>query len=609
MTVLAGGLFLIEVETAPDVWAECADLTRVQKSNSVTISRTRVFRKTYRAASAADFVYTLNGLLNYADAGQQALIAAERTNTPIRVRWSEEDNHAKMKIATVRVATITHDATPDPGEIQTVSYEIRSPVAPIDFSAPPTTLEELLARINAVGPVRTLHAIEAGRGHTITAGHKGAIADAFGSSSLDLVPATGTGLTYDPAAGDLGPGGPDDGAGATPGTDSMVTGDSALLGNLFTVGSPRTVAMIYKAHKNPNSYEWGLQRTSDHSVIMRRQGAGGSNPLWTSSSNSLGLNQCQGRGLVPDNDGLYHLLMIDFVSFFGAIRPGQHHYYAHMIAERDQALLMGVIGAAPGNEATNRWSVGQAQATLDNPGSNKYKDALLVFDGQLTPIQKDVLWSWGQYRGAPAQSTKAYVPFVGNSFVSGSNVTTDGMFKNLNATLGSRADFVNLGGSGFTADDLNDRIDYIEKHLLQGTMRTKIVVPFYEFVNQITTDAATVAATLAATRAWCLRMRAILPAGSKILMTTPIAWNTDSAWLTNQAAVRTALLADTSGTYYDAIVDWGNPAWIWGQGATLMADSTRIQVGGGNHPTQLGYDELISDATHGMIPVLSTLIP
>jgi hypothetical protein len=130
MTVLGGGLFLIEVETAPNVWAECADLTRVTKSNNITISRTRVFRKTYRAEAATDYVYTLAGLLNYADPGQAALLLAERTNVDIRVRWAETGDLAKMKMITARVATITHEATPAPGELQTITFELRSASLP-----------------------------------------------------------------------------------------------------------------------------------------------------------------------------------------------------------------------------------------------------------------------------------------------------------------------------------------------------------------------------------------------------------------------------------------------------------------------------------------------
>jgi lysophospholipase L1-like esterase len=143
MTVLGGGLFLIEVETAPNVFTECADLTRVTKSNNVTITRTRVFRKTYRAASATDFTFTLAGLLNYADPGQAALLAAERTNTDIRIRWSEEGSSTIFNQATVRVATITHDGTPAPGELQTISYEVRSAVRPtkIDLSQDGSVLD------------------------------------------------------------------------------------------------------------------------------------------------------------------------------------------------------------------------------------------------------------------------------------------------------------------------------------------------------------------------------------------------------------------------------------------------------------------------------------
>lgn len=125
MAVLSGGLFLFEVETSPGVWAECGDMTRVTKANNATVTRTRVFRKTYRLSSIDERVYTLVGLLNYTDAGQSALLTAERTNTPIRVRWAENSASTK-KMVTARVASVAHEATPEPGAFQGITYELRS---------------------------------------------------------------------------------------------------------------------------------------------------------------------------------------------------------------------------------------------------------------------------------------------------------------------------------------------------------------------------------------------------------------------------------------------------------------------------------------------------
>jgi len=151
MTVLSGGLFLFEVETAPNVWTECADLSRVTKTNNANISRTRVFRKTYRARGTSDRVLTLAGLLNYADPGQYALILAERNNTPIRVRWAERGDETDMTMQTVRVATVTHEGTPDPGELQTITYELRGVGDPTHVSIVPSTPAGLFSRFNQLG--------------------------------------------------------------------------------------------------------------------------------------------------------------------------------------------------------------------------------------------------------------------------------------------------------------------------------------------------------------------------------------------------------------------------------------------------------------------------
>jgi hypothetical protein len=204
MPALSGGAFLIEVETAPNVWTEAADLTRVQRANNVAISRTRTFRKTYRRATATDLVLTLNGLLNYLDAAQYALLVAERTNTSIRIRWSEQGDPSAMQTAIVRVSTITHEATPAPGELQTVTFELRttdvSVSVPPPPPPPPTSLGVLKTQYNALGALGTgavmRHVYQRGINQVIADGHctewRDAVTNGIGAANGALVPSPET---------------------------------------------------------------------------------------------------------------------------------------------------------------------------------------------------------------------------------------------------------------------------------------------------------------------------------------------------------------------------------------------------------------------------------
>jgi hypothetical protein len=600
MTVLGGGVYRLQVESAPLVWSDVSDLTQATFGMRGGTSRTRVFRKTYTRSQRKEYTVTANGLFNDADAGQAALIAAEESDTPIRVRWWEDMvGGTSYKLMTVNVSSISDEAPAD--EFDTITFELTSAAAPVDTPLVAETLEELQSMVAAAGTAHLTHAIEAGRGHTLSAGNKSPITDVFGSSGLDLVARTGAGLIYDPVTGLLNPGGPTNGA--TPGTDSSQTAYTALLGHLLDVGTSKTFCFVFKAYSNPASTDWGFQRPSDNEAILHPDAPDAAG--WVPVASSFGFNNSGSKGLLPYGDGLLHCVFVDFIRQAGTIVPTATAFWVFVTGERDLAALIGQIaGAVPNNEATNRLIIGQG-GSFDAPGSRRWRD-VLMFDGQLNDSQRDIVFAWARSKGAK-DSTRPVVVCSGDTFVGGNNVATAGLFKRLLSDI-PRADFVNLGSSAATPDMLRDRVPIVDAHSVSNARRPRRVVVYHAFNDAITGDPGNDALVLASVRAWCTLMRSKMQPGDKIVMTTPMAFSVDANWLNNRALIRTALLADVSGTYYDAVCDWGNPAWVWGTSA-ILSDASRIDVGGSFFPIQAGYDELAADATHGLVAVINPLIP
>lgn len=521
------------------------------------------------------------------------------------VAWSSSDNNT----ATVDAATGLVTGVLVGSVVMTATAEGKQATSAgtIDLVAA-TTLEHLQAQIAALGTVHLTHAIEAGRGHTLTAGNKATVTDVFGSSGWDWGIALGSGFHYDPVTNLFDTESPNT---SSAGTDAMQSAITSLLGQPNVVGAGWTIALIVKvpnAH-NPNSYEFGILRSDGTNLAFSRAPApGGQDARWSGINMSGGWGTQNGsmRGELPGTDSSLHVIFVDVGAYNAVLDTGGGaHTEDFVMITGDRDLTAIAHGENAGfSDASMRLVVGRGWPGFDQPGSWKWRDALL-FNGRLNNLQRDAVAAYARGVGA-VDTTKPAVIIPGNSFIAATNVATEGLFKHLLSDLGSKADFVNGGISGATIKRLIDRIPNCDRYFLWNKRRPLLIVPWMEYLNSFGDGAAQM---LADAETWFTNARAEVPAGVtvKFINIVPPIWSTDPTWLTTHATLRASILANAHGKW-DDVWDWGNPGWIWGTTA-IMSDATRIQVGSGNHPTQFGYDEAASDATHGLIPVLQRYLP
>jgi len=124
MPTLRGDQFMLEVNsstTATPTWVVVADMNSFSRGSSRSNQTFPVFQRTvpHSITGTREQTYSVSGFLNPQDAGQVALFAAERTNTPrqIRVTWDGVNGFTQN----VDVGSITYDA--DPEGLQEISFE------------------------------------------------------------------------------------------------------------------------------------------------------------------------------------------------------------------------------------------------------------------------------------------------------------------------------------------------------------------------------------------------------------------------------------------------------------------------------------------------------
>lgn len=167
MPVRDGTTLLVRVETAPGVFTAVEDLTSYSNGRTRDVTRVPVFARlvphTRRGAKEESF--TLGGILNDDDPGQQALREAEDTDTPITIEVVDSETGTGFR-QLVRPNSYTHEADPD--GFQEITFELvaeESPVAVGEGSEP------LLAQeFQAFYEWRWIEALTTGRDFAIAGG-------------------------------------------------------------------------------------------------------------------------------------------------------------------------------------------------------------------------------------------------------------------------------------------------------------------------------------------------------------------------------------------------------------------------------------------------------
>lgn len=124
--VLGGDEFELSVEVKegedPAEMVIVNDLNSYSKQVQRNTQTYPVFKRQtpHSTSGAREQTYSLGGYLNPDDPGQQALLAAEETNTPIKIQvlFNSTDGFSQL----VGVNSLTHDA--DPEGLQEISFEL-----------------------------------------------------------------------------------------------------------------------------------------------------------------------------------------------------------------------------------------------------------------------------------------------------------------------------------------------------------------------------------------------------------------------------------------------------------------------------------------------------
>jgi len=136
MSALAGMDFLLQVETTPgsNTFITVMNFNANSKRSENPQTKYPVFHNPVPLVSAApnQQTFTVGGLEDLTDPGQGILRAAQRAQTPLRIRelWDGEMG----EVQTVRVGGYTFEARPD--ALETITYDLTALDPAIPVSGP-----------------------------------------------------------------------------------------------------------------------------------------------------------------------------------------------------------------------------------------------------------------------------------------------------------------------------------------------------------------------------------------------------------------------------------------------------------------------------------------
>jgi hypothetical protein len=147
MSALDGQDFLLQVETTPgsNAFITVMNFNSNSKKSTHAATKSPVFHNPVPLVSLApqEETYTVGGFEDLNDPGQALLRAAQKGQTPIRVR--ELWDGVAGEVQTVRVGGYTFEAKPD--ALETISYDLTA----IDIAASSGTGTGLAYAPDAVG--------------------------------------------------------------------------------------------------------------------------------------------------------------------------------------------------------------------------------------------------------------------------------------------------------------------------------------------------------------------------------------------------------------------------------------------------------------------------
>lgn len=130
MSVRDGSEFMLEVETTtPNSFVLVDDLTSYTRNRARETTRIPVFDsptpRTIR--SARDETFSIGGILNDDDPGQQRLRAVEQSDAAVRIRVTSDGVNGFTQ--SVKVNSTTHETTPD--DFQLVTFDMTPEAEPV----------------------------------------------------------------------------------------------------------------------------------------------------------------------------------------------------------------------------------------------------------------------------------------------------------------------------------------------------------------------------------------------------------------------------------------------------------------------------------------------